>query len=124
MESSTLQFLGHTKSVKILLHHDTQPASVFELANQAIVTCSIDTTKQKVNNIMRDNLPLGIIDDVIPPDIYHYTLNPNPSMDKQAYTEKKKEEKETEQDSGKTMDIDSLDKLEKIYYISYIIKVI
>ena len=54
---------------------------------------------------MRDDLPLGIIDDEIPQDVYHYTLNPNPLTDLQSHTEEGAE-KHQEQDSGK-MEIDT-----------------
>jgi hypothetical protein len=54
---------------------------------------------------MRNDLPLGIIDDEIPQDVYHYTLNPNPSTDQQSCTEEGAE-KQPEQDSG-IMDIDT-----------------
>jgi hypothetical protein len=54
---------------------------------------------------MRNDLPLGIIDDEIPQDVYHHTLNPNPSTDFESRTEEG-EEKQPEQDSG-IMDIDS-----------------
>jgi hypothetical protein len=48
---------------------------------------------------MRNDLPLGIIDDEIPQDVHHQTLNPNPSMDQQSRTEEGAE-KHPEQDSG------------------------
>ena len=54
---------------------------------------------------MRNDLPLGIIDDEIPQDVYHHTLNPNPSTDQQSRTEEGAEE-QPEQDSG-IMDIDT-----------------
>jgi hypothetical protein len=54
---------------------------------------------------MRNDLPLGIIDDEIPQDVYHHTLNPNPSTDQQSRTEEGAEN-QTEQDSG-IMDIDT-----------------
>ena len=85
--------------------YQTQPASDYESANQGIVKFKIDPTKHKVNIIMRNDLPLGIIDDEIPQDVYHHTLNPNPSTDQQSRTEEGAEE-QPEQDSG-IMDIDT-----------------
>jgi len=84
--------------------YDAQPASHFQTANQGIVTLDIDPTKHNINIIQRDDLPLGIIDDNIPPDVYHHTLNPNPSTDNQSRTEEG-----PDQDSGIAMDIDSED---------------
>jgi hypothetical protein len=54
---------------------------------------------------MRNDLPLGIIDEEIPQDVYHHTLNPNPPTDHQSRMEEG-EEKQTERDSG-IMDINS-----------------
>ncbi len=56
---------------------------------------------------MRNDLPLGIIDDDIPQDVYHHTLNPNPSTDQQSRTEEEAG-KQPEQDSG-IMDNDTED---------------
>jgi hypothetical protein len=39
---------------------------------------------------MRNDLPLSIIDDEIPQDVYHHTLNPNPSTDQESPRRKKK----------------------------------
>jgi hypothetical protein len=86
-------------------NYQSQPASNYESANQGIVKFKIDPTKHKVNIIMRNNLPLGIIDDEIPQDVYHHTLNPNRSKDQQSHTEEGAE-KQPEQDSG-IIDIDT-----------------
>ncbi len=59
---------------------------------------------------MRNNLPHGIIDEEIPQDVYHHTLNPNPSTDQQYRTEEG-EEQQPEQDSG--MWTSTLKKLKK-----------
>ena len=56
---------------------------------------------------MRNDLPLGIIDDEIPHDVYHHTLNPNPSTDQQSRMEEGAED-QPEQDSG-IRDIDTED---------------
>jgi hypothetical protein len=65
----------------------------------------MDPTKHKLNIIMRNDLPLGIIDDENPQDVYHHTLNTNPSMDQKSCMEEGAEEQQ-EQDSG-IMDIDT-----------------
>ena len=56
-----------------------KPSSIYEKAIEGIVQYDLDPKKVTLKIIRRDDLPLGIIDESVPSDVYHSVLNPAPT---------------------------------------------
>ena len=63
----------------IINDYKAKKQTLYEKADCGIVQYDLDPEKVTLKIIRRDDLPIGIIDEVIPDDVYHSILNPNPT---------------------------------------------